>query len=320
MPPRAQRRTAILAGCWLGSATDGAGASRDLLWALAMTPGAKRSSVPTVFGGGPGGRILRGSWDADSRVAHFTEHDVKAPTATLATYRGRVSADGTALSGTFDASAAGSPGGGTFACTLETSIAGSEAGLFVGALEPEGEFAEFIPTNPLLWALAVLTPEAAAAAGPGVPRVFGGGFFSDAGDVADHPVLFFALESSPEEDGERGASLPPFRKTYEQLGAATDGAVAYSGCALEREEGSPEHLWLRGAWANEAAGTHGRFAARRHPSGVPFADALVLCARCSLPIWPGEPRWACERSAAARGCPSPDQPWAVCFRDRKSVV
>ena len=286
-----------------------------------MTPGAKRSSAPTVFGGGPGGLILRGSWNAESRTAVFTEHDVRAPTATVASYSGRVSVDGLTLSGSFDH---GDGSSGVFACHLEVSSDdGSMAGCFVGSLIPEGEFAEFIPTNPLVWALTVLTPEAAAAAG-GCPRVFGGGFFSDAGDVAGHPVLFFALESdaSAATGSHEGPHtlVPFFRKTYEQLTSATDGDVAYTDCTLGWEHpgsaasaaaGGTAELWLRGKWRNDSAGTQGILAARRHPPDSPLAEALVLCARCTQSIWPGEPRWACERS----DCMAADQPWAVCFRD-----
>ena len=47
------------------------------------------------------------------------------------------------------------------------------------------------------------------------------------------------------------------------------------------------------------------------PARHALAEALVLCARCTQSIWPGEPRWACERGDGAAA----DQPRAVCFRD-----
>jgi len=268
----------------------------------------------------------------------FSEYDVQSPQLALARYEGHISPDGTTLSGIFF------PVLGKQQTTRDVclSIGDLKRGKRGRALHwltrPRGAFAEFIPANPLYWVLAVLTPSVALSFGS--PRIFGAGFFSDAGDVEGHSVLFFALESSKAESSIECSNLvdaddahktttsmiPSFQKTYEQLSTLTEGGVSYTDCVLEGGRGAASgasgckssapsnaagHLWLRGKWANATAGTFGRFDARRHPPGIPIAEALVLCARCSQPIWPGEPRWACEWPC----CASVDQPWAVCFRE-----
>ena len=97
---------------------------------------------------------------------------------------------------------------------------------------------------------------------------FGVDFFSDAGNVAGHAVLFFTLESDASAaSGVKGGhqTLVPFRKTCEQLSLAA-GGVAYSDCTLGWERscsaasaaaGGAAELcqWLRGKWRNESAGT-----------------------------------------------------------------
>ena len=181
MPQRSSRRVTVVSGCWVGSVINPDGGSDDLIWALALTPSTtKRPGIPSAFGGAPGGTILRGSWTAESRTALFTEYSVQSPSVAKRSFQGFLDRDDRTMKGTFICP---NGGRGSFACRLETSSDGSEAGLFIGALVPEGDFAEFIPTNPLYWVLAALTPEAAAAAG-GCPQIFGAGFFSDAGGWA----------------------------------------------------------------------------------------------------------------------------------------
>lgn len=90
------------------------------------------------------------------------------------------------MSGTWS----GAGGEGRFELTLArdgTNVSGA----WVGQSFPGPEFKASIPANPITWAMSVRRSPA-----QGKPRVYGAGFFDDAGDIPGIPVLFFLIKDT----------------------------------------------------------------------------------------------------------------------------
>ena len=302
-----------IAGCWSGQlvhATDGA--TEALLFSLALLPvafsppptligaslpaaGARGASLLSPCGGPPPTSPLSFTFSEASTGRVFTGTLALHPSPNLrGTWRG-----------------GGGDGGGAFGLVLEEASDAVAGGVFLGESAPAPELAEFyFPTNPIFWVASVARG-----------RLFGAGFFSDAGDVAGSPVLLFTLSG----EGAPGAPVR-FEKAYAGLGE--DSNVVYEG-VMERGclccaggggggggGGAPCALstWvLRGKWANPAAGSRGPFSAALVPPAAALPPPFhtrppPLCALCGAAPAAGAALWACTAAAGACG----GAPWAVC--------
>ena len=143
--------------------------------------------------------LIRGTCDLRKGTVDLTcaweEDGDGTASAASEQYRGslELTADGgVVLSGRWHA-AEGAEG--SFSCILEADGGAAcmvrRSGVWVGESYPGPEFQASVPANPITWALAVETDAVA-----GVPRVYGAGFFDDAGDVPGMPCLFFKLKDT----------------------------------------------------------------------------------------------------------------------------
>ena len=131
------------------------------------------------------------------------------------------------------------------------------SGLWLGESVPAPEHAHVVASNPINFSLTLLEPEATPPGHPpsAAPSLYGSGFFDDAGDIANSPVLFFLLRGS----WEPSSGAVRFVKTYEHAKVSSDLRVTYEG----RVRASPsEQPTMTGTWRNELEGTHGTFACR----------------------------------------------------------
>ena len=186
-----------ISGTWSGQLVIGStGAQEPLLFSLAVLPAAS-SATPTLIGASlsVGGAVsLLAGARAPLRSFIFTE------ASTGREFTGELSvAPSPTLRGTWR----DGDGGGGFALVLEDESPEHVGGVFVGESAPAPELAEFFfPTNPIFWVVSVARG-----------RVWGAGFFVDAGDVAGSPVLLFTLS------GEGAPGALRFEKAYAGLGA-----------------------------------------------------------------------------------------------------
>lgn len=104
-----------------------------------------------------------------------------------------------------------------------------------------------MPVNPIKWALSICP-------GP-APSIFGAGYFDDAGDIPNSPVLFYVLKG--EFNGQdRSVKIT---KTYENRNIPEDLKVEYEGKMQMGADGQPT---MTGTWKNVAEGTSGFFGCR----------------------------------------------------------
>lgn len=131
------------------------------------------------------------------------------------------------------------------------------SGLWLGESVPAAEHAHDVATNPINFSLTLLEPKAAPPGHPpsAAPSLYGSGFFDDAGDIANSPVLFFLLRGS----WEPSSGAVQFVKTYEHAKVSSDLCVRYVGKVRTSPSEQPT---MTGTWRNELEGTHGTFACR----------------------------------------------------------
>ena len=118
----------------------------------------------------------------------------------------------------------------------------------------------------------------------GAPRLFGAGFFDDAGDIPGTPLLFYTLQDTSDanaRDGADGAdgadgveAGASFTKRYlepasvykvdyqvQHLPDLAHGLVANDATAAATTTAASQPV-INGQWFNRLEGTHGTFAAR----------------------------------------------------------
>ena len=149
------------------------------------------------------------------------------------------------------------------------------SGLWLGAASPAPELAQEVPVNPISWSLTLLPPKGGAA-----PTAFGGGYFDDAGDIPDSPVLLFTISGSfnPETNVRtrpcpaRSAAGPyclnacalcsqavKLTKRYQNHHIPESLTVDYEGVLGKEADGA---FSIKGSWVNALEGTMGQFACR----------------------------------------------------------
>jgi len=125
------------------------------------------------------------------------------------------------------------------------------SGLWIGQAVPDASLAD-VPVNPIRWSATLTRPDVF----PGAPSFFGAGYFDDAADVENSPVLFYTLRGV--WDPEQGTV--EFDKVYETEKISSDFAIKYEGRVdLATPDGQPT---VTGSWTNAVMGTFGTFAAR----------------------------------------------------------
>ncbi|KAH3763166.1 fatty-acid-coa ligase FadD [Pelomyxa schiedti] len=191
------------------------------------------------------------------------------------------------------------------------------SGLWLGQAAPDPSLeAFFIATNPIRWSLSIVDDRAAlsvpqlrerarggsssssssgGSSGPG-GLVFGCGFFDDAADVPNQPLLFFSLIGT----FDRQTSTVCLIKEYEDKSAGY--TVEYTGKIEQAEDKS---VWFRGSWNNPVAGSFGSFSCMQQAASGVASMHIFQCDVCNVLITPGESRWSCA------DCP---KPWCCCTK------
>uniref|UniRef100_A0A7R9UEL6 Lipocalin-like domain-containing protein n=1 Tax=Pinguiococcus pyrenoidosus TaxID=172671 RepID=A0A7R9UEL6_9STRA len=126
------------------------------------------------------------------------------------------------------------------------------SGLWIGEAVPDASLAQEIPVNPIRWAASFTRPDVFGAT---APSFFGAGYFDDAGDLENSPLLFYVLQGvwNPADGSVR------FTKSY-SAGELQGLVLDYNGTlALDTEDGQPI---ISGSWVNSSGGSFGTFAAR----------------------------------------------------------
>jgi len=119
------------------------------------------------------------------------------------------------------------------------------SGLWVGEAVPHPSLADqWIATNPIKWALSIIPTD-------NFPNVFGAGFFNDAADIPDQPVIFYTLKGMI--NPRSGKVL--LSKIYEASLYTEGYEVKYDGQLIQKEG-----IWImKGTWVNEKGESHGSF-------------------------------------------------------------
>ena len=127
------------------------------------------------------------------------------------------------------------------------------AGVWIGESRPDESLQHDTPVNPINWSLALVPDQPANG-----PSAFGAGFFSDAGDIPDSPVLTFTIMGK--WDAVTGAVS--LTKSYTNRNIPEELKVEYTG-QLHREP--DDRVSIKGKWANALEGTFGVFACLLEP-------------------------------------------------------
>jgi len=119
------------------------------------------------------------------------------------------------------------------------------AGLWLGEARPSPQcLAEDpdIPTNPIKWSLALCAD-----------RAFGAGYFDDAADIPDTPVLYYTLRGTFDPQTMKVEMLKWYERPCHEM-----PPVKYEG-VLHDTDGTPE---ITGVWSNPESGAFGQFSAK----------------------------------------------------------
>eukprot|EP00906_Rhabdomonas_costata_P000146 RCo000199 len=173
------------------------------------------------------------------------------------------------------------PVSGSFVVVLEQDdFATHISGLWLGEAVPAPELSSFhIPTNPINWVLSIRLASR---------MVIGAGYFDDAADVVDTPVLFYTLQGSlcisPEEESKITACMV---KNYGEVNSIHH-ELPYEGCIKLKDS-----FWsFCGTWRNPLGGSHGTFFAKLQSLGS-TSPHLLICEVCGKLVFPGDTRWVC---------------------------
>lgn len=242
---------AALSGLWVGSVR-----GEPVRWALVLASGRPVSAFGCALQAAGGALpTLRGTCEREA----VTLRQVAGDGAELGTYAGVVRAgeDGQpVLSGTFtaaDAAAEPESSPAEFAVRLEEPSAAHESGIWAGRATPDESVTD-CPVNPITWVLSIVRETGDA---------FGCGFFDDAGDIPNQPLLFYTLRGTADSDGKLALQKVYCPPVPPELTVDYDGTV---------QEGK-----ISGSWTNALEGTFGSFEARlqRKRRTQPPADAPV---------------------------------------------
>mmetsp|Transcript_9060 Transcript_9060/g.17721 ORF Transcript_9060/g.17721 Transcript_9060/m.17721 type:complete len:150 (-) Transcript_9060:98-547(-) len=145
------------------------------------------------------------------------------------------------------ASSSAAAGSSSSSSTKPVDAKAHYSGLWIGEAQPAPGQEGDVPVNPIKWALSICP-------GP-YPSIFGAGFFDDAADVPNAPVLFYVLKGEY-DPADRSVKIT---KTYENRNIPEALKVEYAGKLQEGADGQPA---MTGTWTNAAEGTSGFFACR----------------------------------------------------------
>ena len=162
------------------------------------------------------------------------------------------------------------------------------SGIWTGEAQPDEELVDFlIPVNPIRWCFTLFRTN-------NDPwQLFGSGYFNDAADIPNQPLLFFTL------NGKGTLDDMIITKRY----AALEQHVDYRGRVSKGESGT---YVFTGDWSNTRAGSYGSFQAeqcRLDPMSTYRLD-ICVCAICRNILHPGDNRWFCAAChfATCPGC------------------
>ena len=181
---------------------------------------------------------------------------------------------------------------GTFAVVMSPAKASDRiSGTWLGSAAPEfdqgvvvsADTSGTVAVNPISWALSI----GSEAVTPGGPRVFGAGFFDDAGDIPGNPLLFYILKDSNEDQGgeeSMGATADAAAAAAAASASISSGVetmpttmikqycapvpralrVLYTDLIIEHDVIKGTNI-IKGRWSNLLEGTTGVFAAQHEP-------------------------------------------------------
>lgn len=258
--------------------SDDSTAENEIKLTLCFAP---TKEYPSVFGAGfyqSSSSIIHGIYDGTTRETSITE--IINGIATYK-YQGKLTIDksngATYLHGTWQ-SIIDSNRSGKVVMICETDTPSDFlSGMWIGEATPDEELADFfIPVNPIRWCATVFRKN------NNIWKLFGSGYFNDAADIPNQPLLFFSLE------GEGTLDDMKIIKKY----TTTDYIVEYRGKFIRTENDNYE---FQGRWANTLAGSYGSFVAKqcRLNPLISYRLDICICEVCRNAIHPGDNRWCC---------------------------
>ena len=304
----------LITGLWLGKRVGG-DSSVDFRWNLSLTDS---NSFPSAFGGSSlsmssSSNLLVGTWTSVDGQLNLRESQILANESQLLyIYSARLiysvddknasnddtGATSPCLVGIWESIASGESG--QFICRKEKLDPNTHiSGLWIGEAIPDESLKDFyLPVNPICWSLTIIRKRLANRLT--CPPVFGSGYFDDAADIKDQPVICFSLSASQLSDefikncaDSPVACLEAFRlvKTYEFTEETKDIQVHYS-CRLMRSA-SGEYS-IEGTWENRWAGSHGHFHCKLVLNYDCYDTHLIFCNNCNEKIANNSTMWECR--------------------------
>ena len=282
----------FLAGAWSGQLVCGEVAS-NRQWTLTLSPSNK---YPSAFGASLQSddvTSLHGTWNSSTRQVQITEI-----ATTPCEYTGTLTKRTTEeeheiwmLSGVYKR---GDEEGTFFLCKESDDAKTHVSGVWIGTAYPDAALADFfIPINPIRWCLTLLLDSNGK-----LNSVFGTGYFDDAADIPNKPVMFYTLQGSYNAKNNSFSLV----KVYERSAQTSGYELEYNG-TLESDENEEHGFWLKGDWKNAKGGSYGQFLCKKQPVTTNLTSHLCVCETCNRCIQPGESRWSCSECSL---------PWICC--------
>jgi len=273
-------RRGYYSGVFVGQFYDAQGNTEETFqWTLTLSP---YHAFPKVFGAvrpiasGELVNILQGDWDSDALTIDINETSIKN-SSILCQYTGKIvlGPNSIVIQGSWIKS---SKDIGSFVCRREEDNDKAHVtGYWTGDSIPDKSQRSYIPTNPINWCLSIVLAsgeEDKESVKEGKESdtmsidpvkncpVFGSGYFSDAADVPDKPVLFYSLSGT----WNREANELQLAKIYESSEETEGYVIEYKGKLVKGEK-----VWkIEGAWDNSKGGSKGTFTCSQMPS--PFSS------------------------------------------------
>lgn len=305
-----------ISGLWLGKCFK-TNETKEMRWSLSLT---NTSTFPSAFGGSAisnscENNLLVGSWNEEEGKLTLRESkiNVNKESTLLYTYTGKIVhsiESHTDSEENIERSTKSSPcivgmwncclsnESGQFICRKEVKNTEIHvSGLWVGQAVPDVSLKEFyLPVNPIRWSLTIIRRKIANKLT--CPSVFGAGYFDDAADIANQPVICYTLSSTElsemksKADNDSDIVLEQFSitKLYEYSKETEGVRVLYSGKLILSSSGN---LTIQGTWTNDWAGSFGQFSCSLLKDVENYSTHQIFCNLCQNPILPNEIMFEC---------------------------